>query len=498
MIRLKIDIDNFFCRDIVVNQKTTNCHSKMLSLKKISHALTTLSFISLMIVATSVVFLSSARSESHPVIQLLPDLEIINTSWRWDGVWFPTLEIRNNGPGTAVLPTNGDLKTRIVLEDQTVNRETLFATNGDPLSLGSGESILAWVSFAGMGTAEDRPDGKPVSFMVDSTNIIFEHDEGNNTFRTFVPTRSSPENLLKNPSFDTGRLHPWEQEDHRGVASFNLDGGNRVQGAFSLMISQPYAGVFYQTQIKQIVPIEAGRQYAISFWAKSDGSYPLIVEWHKDTLPFSNYGLWQEITVGTEWRKYEYVFYATSSDPNARFALDLGAGSGTIWLDNARILTSDAPASYPPELIWNGGFEAGSYFNWRGFSSLSDGSIVTDELTPSGGGEFSVKLFNPRTGPFYQTQLYQSSLNIQEGRSYRLTFWARADHNGHRLTTELTKMGAPWSNYGLWQEHSLTTSWRKYVAFFVATHSDLNARLDFGIGNSAGNVWLDNVSLKQN
>lgn len=308
---------------------------------------------------------------------------------------------------------------------------------------------------------------------------------------TFVEAIS---NLVGNPSFESSILTPWQIEDHRNVATYNLDTSTKIDGNQSIKITQPTAGTFYQTQLKQIIPIENGKEYAVSFWAKASQSYPLTLEWHKDSSPFSNYGLWAEINLENSWRQYEYVFTATQTDSQARFAFDIGNGTGSVWFDNVKVFTATITPPVSPELIWNGNFEAGSYFGWKGFSFVNTGSVVTDTNNP-GSGSYSVRLFNPTVGTFYQTQLYQTDIPIEAGRLYALKFKVRGDNN-NKVRIELTKFGNPWTNYGLWHQINASSTWQSYVINFVASGTD-KARLNFGIGESTGNVWLDDISLEQ-
>lgn len=301
-------------------------------------------------------------------------------------------------------------------------------------------------------------------------------------------------NLAGNPSFESNALTPWQIEDHRNVATYNLDTTTKIDGNQSLKVTQPTAGTFYQTQVKQIIPIENGKEYAVSFWAKASQNYPLTLEWHKDNSPFSNYGLWAEINLENSWRQYEYVFTATQTDSQARFAFDIGNGSGSVWFDNVKVFTATLTPPASPELIWNGNFEAGSYFHWKGFSFINTGSVVTDTSNP-GSGLYSVKLFNPTVGVFYQTQLYQTDIAIEAGKPYTLKFKVRGDNN-NKVRIELTKFGDPWTNYGVWQQVTASSTWQSYMINFVSTGTD-KARLNFGIGESVGNVWLDDISLEQ-
>ena len=80
------------------------------------------------------------------------------------------------------------------------------------------------------------------------------------------------------------------------------------------------------------------------------------------------------------------------------------------------------------------------------------------------------------------------------GVSYQLQFWARADNPRNIIVNE--QGGAPnYAAYGPQTSVAITTSWALYTVSFIATTTASDARIQFFVGDVAGNVWIDGVVL---
>jgi uncharacterized protein (TIGR03437 family) len=156
-----------------------------------------------------------------------------------------------------------------------------------------------------------------------------------------------------------------------------------------------------------------------------------------------------------------------------------------------------APAQ-APNLLSNPGFENG-LTGWH-FSVTNDGqangtaavdsTIAADGLTSADIKVNSVATVN------WHIELEQDNLPLTSGTEYRVQFWARAD--SPRTITVNSQGGAPnYLNYGLYAQFVIGTSWGLYSASFVAPATANDGRLEFWVGDVAGNVWLDDVQLSQ-
>lgn len=292
---------------------------------------------------------------------------------------------------------------------------------------------------------------------------------------------------------DINIMGNWILEDIDKNSVISQDLIQKIENDYSIRLTHYYTNLYYNAQLKENIDIEQSKFYSISFWAKSTGNYPIVIELRKEKDPFTNYGLWESININKDWQKYQYSFASNSSDSLARLAFDIGSGSGTLWLNNIKVETSQIPKPAFPELIWNGDFENGNYSYWATNSLVNGGDISIDNNGFN--SNFSIKLTNPLMGSYNQVQLYQNSILIKAYRSYTLTFWAKST-GGDKLYIELTKDSNPWINYGIWDNFEMGRSWQKYTFRFISKYTDPNAKLSFSTGKTIGSVWIDNVSLK--
>ncbi len=211
------------------------------------------------------------------------------------------------------------------------------------------------------------------------------------------------------------------------------------------------------------------------------------------------------------------ISFAQSSYPNMRFGLGLTLmGDGffgfdfgdeappvTWWYDeyDFNLGYPIAPASQveagaSTNLLTNGGFEAG-LGKWQ-LNVSNDGqgkATATVDTGIAAVGTSSAHLDIVSAGTVnWHIDLEQGSLPLSAGVEYRVQFWARAD--SPRAITVFSQGGAPnYTNYGLSAQFAIGTSWSLYSASFTAAATANDGRLEFWVGDVAGNVWLDDVQL---
>ena len=84
---------------------------------------------------------------------------------------------------------------------------------------------------------------------------------------------------------------------------------------------------------------------------------------------------------------------------------------------------------------------------------------------------------------------------LEQGKTYDLTFWARADRPMEVMA--VASKGSPnWDNYGLSQDVRLSTQWQAVKLTFEANRTVQDSRIQFLCGGETGQIWIDDVSLK--
>jgi len=138
-------------------------------------------------------------------------------------------------------------------------------------------------------------------------------------------------------------------------------------------------------------------------------------------------------------------------------------------------------------LITNGNFDSG-VAPW----TLGTINPIPSELliTENGNTYFSVNV--TAAGNPYDVNLSQKGINMEQGKTYRLTFdaWASVDRS---IVIGIGLSSDPWTNQAVTQ--NITTSVQTYTKDLVANFSNANSRVIFDLGAAVGTVNIDNVIL---
>ncbi|MFC1504372.1 FG-GAP-like repeat-containing protein, partial [Spirochaetota bacterium] len=148
------------------------------------------------------------------------------------------------------------------------------------------------------------------------------------------PTPTSPQsidNVISNPGFEsgTGSWSWWTA----GSASWEVQ-GDAYAGSQAAKVNVIASGG--NTQLFQInFPLEAYKEYTLSFYAKSQSGVNIQVYVHQHAVPNTTYGLAEGVNLGTSWQKHTFKFNAqnfngTTTDTRLRFWFP---GADTFYID---------------------------------------------------------------------------------------------------------------------------------------------------------------------
>jgi hypothetical protein len=212
------------------------------------------------------------------------------------------------------------------------------------------------------------------------------------------------------------------------------------------------------------------------------------------------------------------IEFAQSFYPNMRFGLGLSLmGNGffgfdfgdeappiTWWYDeyDFKLGIPTGPAtrlgkSGGVNLLTNGGFASG-LSDWE-FNVFNDGkgqaTAAADAADPAPGSKDSAHISITHTATVnWHIDFEQDNLPLTAGVEYQVQFWGRA--SSPRVITVFSQGGAPnYPYYGLDAQISIGTSWKLYSATFLSPVTAKDGRLEFWVGDVAGDVWLDGVQL---
>ncbi|MGL1935401.1 MAG: S8 family serine peptidase [Fibrobacterales bacterium] len=191
--------------------------------------------------------------------------------------------------------------------------------------------------------------------------------------------------------------------------------------------------------------------------------------------PMSIQGMPDYSVSGGGWIRDGYFTAEEAGNWSATVTADGISGVGTITVED---LTN---------LISNGGFDNNvegwtldTYGSANGFLQHVNNECIIN--MGSGGSEN------------WHVQFRQNGIPLEAGKTYRLSFDARANAN-RSIDAQLETDGNPWTNYGNIPATAITTTLSNYEYTFTMNETDMNARIVFNIGNNSNNVYLDNITV---
>ncbi len=224
----------------------------------------------------------------------------------------------------------------------------------------------------------------------------------------------------------------------------------------------PSAPTFSAHPLSQTVAVGQNATFSVS----ASGTAPLSYQWQKNSANIS-------AATGAS-----YTTPAAAGGDNGSTYRCIVTNSVSSAASNAATLTVTATPPPPPsaqDMPRNPGFELGTG-NWV-FYTNGSGSF---NAVPGGtSGAFAGRVYIDLEGT--NVQLYQPGLALQPNTSYTLTFDAYST-SGHDIAFGVQQHGTPYTNYGLYRDVDLGSSWKNYSLTFRTAGFSLpvnDARLMF-------------------
>lgn len=286
-----------------------------------------------------------------------------------------------------------------------------------------------------------------------------------------------------------------------GSATLNVEDGNLHVGIHS------GGTVDYGVQlIQDPIPLEKGATYRASFKAKAETERNMIVKLGGGaSRGYSDYSKQKPITLSTQWKDYQFEFLMPErTDLSARYEFNMGLEDSDIWLSDIKLeKIADAPTDTDPvfeprsplptgNYIYNGTFDQGKgrmgFWEFRTDSSADADKYIGSKVLER---RFDAHINNGGDKP-ESIQLVQTEINLEKDNSYQLVFDASADaprninvtlvtSNGDLITDQIVKINEETKQYEIY--------------FDVEVETGNNVELQFNLGGSNENVYLDNVEL---
>ncbi|GAA4080946.1 carbohydrate binding domain-containing protein [Amphibacillus indicireducens] len=307
-------------------------------------------------------------------------------------------------------------------------------------------------------------------------------------------------NYIYNGSFNSGTDHWTFLQGPGGDAKIEVENGE-----FHAAITAGGTVDYGVQLIQDTVPLERGARYKASFRAKAEEERDIKVKLGGGaSRGYSEYSLIPPVRLSEKWGDYEFEFVMPErTDLNSRFEFNMGLNDADVWLSDVRLdKIEDASTTEPSfeprsplpggNYIYNGTFDQGigrmAFWEFK----ADDSSDVNYYIGSAVDERRFDALINNGGAHAESIQLVQPQVNLEEGNSYQLTFDASADVSRDIRVSLVSSNG----NVIADQAVGLDPEMKEYsFKFNVDVVTDNDVELQFNIGGSDDNVYLDNVEL---
>lgn len=307
--------------------------------------------------------------------------------------------------------------------------------------------------------------------------------------------------ILQNGTFGGG-LNPW------GTFFADWDGANGagtvVNGELNVAIN--YEGPqFWSVQAHQgDFQVEGGKRYLLTFDARSSVPRQIEAIVEHNGGDYAKYAR-ETVALSEAMKTFEVAFTVPATDAHTHLVFAMGrvgdavGTAHTVIFDNVSLIEIGTAASPPPPAagVRNGTFDAGTD-PWQFYTGDgSDGALSVD------GGRAKVSFSNYDGWFTWSTQLYQTGISLEGGKSYTLSFEASATA-AKTIRVALEKA----ADYNVKYLEPVTAAVTADTATFsydftMPAAEEANAKLVFMLGsdnapgpNYAGqSLYLDNIVL---
>ena len=152
----------------------------------------------------------------------------------------------------------------------------------------------------------------------------------------------------------------------------------------------------------------------------------------------------------------------------------------------------------PENIIQNGDFEAQfqSWLFWTQDGALAERLIDSKKVEPIDGKSVAYVRIDKQGagGTGNQVQFYQGPFPLKKGKKYTLSVWMMGGEGGEQVSLLVLKHENPWTTYGS-KPVTLKKEWDEYNLTFTQPVDDAIGRVDFFLGTTEGDIWIDHVRL---
>ncbi len=150
------------------------------------------------------------------------------------------------------------------------------------------------------------------------------------------------------------------------------------------------------------------------------------------------------------------------------------------------------------EMLSNPSFtdDAAGWYFWKQGDAVANGTRDT-EVYDSGDAGYRIDCTSNGSA-INHIQLITYGIDVQAGKTYKLSFMAKSEGGSSNPTIELMQKSSPWKTYANKESVTIGSEWESYSVYFKCNTTDSNARMTFFLGDrmpDGGKLYLDSLSF---
>ncbi len=422
----------------------------------------------------------------------------VDTSKKYDGS--ASLKISNNGTSKIA----NIKQTVAVTAGSTYDISAYLATDNDSVKPfynivwynGADTEISRSIVNSDVWTSEFSLFTTTLKAPANASSMLVEFNVRNVVSDVWVDAFSVVEveddNLVANGSFEENSLNGWTTYK---AGTYSVDYSKKYHGAASLKMITDSTKI---ANVKQYVPIEAGKTYDVSVFYTCDKTTaaPFInLMWYKDGSVMGDASQIASASYGATWTEMKSTVKAPAGATHLYVEVNLrNLINATMWVDSVSVVESDSIVN----LLNDPSFEMNN--GWWNFVVAAANADVIQDTTVSHTGNASAKFsyFSP-TLTAGRAYVQQKLYNLESETPYRFVAWYRSEdladpasvtfrwvtHSGEGEKTEQLK------------GESGTHGWKRMVVEVVSPKDVQMLALYPDLRSLKGTLWYDDLLFHQ-
>jgi len=322
----------------------------------------------------------------------------------------------------------------------------------------------------------------------DNQSLYISEDGGSTRFinidiNDLIAPCNQPNNcdLIENSEFEGN--NGWQfYESSSATASWNTNNETA-----NINITDGSIGKWKVRLFQNGLNFEPNKTYEINFDAKADQSKDIYckLSTYDDAGEYAYY----DLTINNTWQTYSFHFTMNNmGDSSGRITFGVGKNNTNINFDKIFIKKAYCGTSCT-ELIRNGHFT-----NTKDNFSLYVADDAAATWYQNDSGEYVSIKITDGAAKRWKVQMSQTGIPLEQNKTYNLKFSARADAT-KSIYVKMSDM-TDVIDYLPATYLDVTDTWQSYEYLFTMNQTtDLNARVNFAIGQNEIAVRFDDISL---